>query len=79
MATLTIGQLDDETHAALRQRAAAHGRSVEAEVRAILQMAARRPRRNFLLALHDAVLESEAGSDLELPPRSDVALGADLP
>ena len=36
MATLTIRQLDDRTHARLRGRAAEHGRSVEAEVRAIL-------------------------------------------
>ncbi|RCW43685.1 Arc-like DNA binding dprotein [Halopolyspora algeriensis] len=37
MATLTIRGLDDELHARLRVRAAQHGRSMEAEVRAILQ------------------------------------------
>ncbi len=36
MATLTIRGLDEETHARLRIRAAQHGRSMEAEVRAIL-------------------------------------------
>ncbi|MEU6354985.1 plasmid stabilization protein [Streptomyces sp. NPDC047072] len=36
MATLTIRGLDDATHARLRVRAARHGRSMEAEVRAIL-------------------------------------------
>ncbi len=37
MATLMIRGLDDETRARLRVRAAQHGRSMEAEVRAILQ------------------------------------------
>ena len=36
MGTLTIRQLNERTHARLRERAASHGRSVEAEVRAIL-------------------------------------------
>lgn len=37
MATLTIRGLDEETHARLRVQAARHGRSMEAEVRAILR------------------------------------------
>lgn len=37
MPTLTIRGLDEETHARLRVQAAQHGRSMEAEVRAILQ------------------------------------------
>ncbi len=36
MATLTIRNLDEETHRALRLRAMEHGRSVEEEVRRIL-------------------------------------------
>ena len=36
MATLTIRGLDPVTHARLRVEAARHGRSMEAEVRAIL-------------------------------------------
>ena len=36
MATLTIRGLDPVTHARLRVQAARHGRSMEAEVRAIL-------------------------------------------
>lgn len=36
MATLTVRGLDERTHAALRVRAARHGRSMESEVRAIL-------------------------------------------
>ena len=37
MATLTIRGLDPRTHARLRVEAARHGRSMEAEVRAILE------------------------------------------
>lgn len=37
MAVLTVRNLPDEVHRALRVRAAEHGRSTEAEVRAILE------------------------------------------
>jgi plasmid stability protein len=37
MATLTIRRLDDEVHARLRERARANKRSLEAEVRNILE------------------------------------------
>ncbi len=37
MAILTVRNLPDEVHRALRLRAAGHGRSTEAEVRAILE------------------------------------------
>jgi plasmid stability protein len=37
MAAITVRNLSDETHRALKARALAHGRSTEAEVRAILQ------------------------------------------
>lgn len=37
MATLTIRNLPDEVHRALRVRAARRGRSTEAEVRAVLE------------------------------------------
>lgn len=39
MAMLTVRNLSDEVHRALRVRAAQHGRSTEAEVRAILEEA----------------------------------------
>lgn len=39
MPAITVRNLPDETHRALKARAAAHGRSTEAEVRAILQEA----------------------------------------
>ena len=41
MASITIRNLPDEVHRALRVRAALHGRSTEAEVRAILEEAAK--------------------------------------
>lgn len=39
VAVLTVRNLPDEVHRALRARAAGHGRSTEAEVRAILEEA----------------------------------------
>ena len=39
MAILTVRNLSDEVHRALRVRAAMHGRSTEAEVRVILENA----------------------------------------
>jgi len=39
MAILTVRNLPDEVHRALRARAAQHGRSTEAEVRALLEEA----------------------------------------
>ena len=37
MAVITVRNLSDEIHRALRVRAAQHGRSTEAEIRAILE------------------------------------------
>lgn len=39
MPAMTIRNLSDETHRAIKARAAAHNRSAEAEVRAILEAA----------------------------------------
>ncbi len=41
MASVTVRNLPDETHRALRVLAATHGRSTEAEIRAILESAVR--------------------------------------
>ena len=71
MATLTIRQLDERTHARLRMRAARHGRSVEAGVRAILDAAVDVAEENFLLALHAAMSEV-GGVDLPLEPRTNL-------
>lgn len=45
MATVTIRNLPDEIHRALRVRAAMHGRSTEAEIRDILETTVRPPER----------------------------------
>lgn len=70
MGTLTIRALDERTHARLRGRAAQHGRSVEAEVRAILDAAVNMPEQNILLSLRAAMTEA-GGVDLDLAPRTD--------
>jgi len=41
MAAVTVRKLSEETHRALKLRAAKHGRSTEAEIRAILEEAVR--------------------------------------
>jgi antitoxin FitA len=45
MATVTVRNLPDEVHRALRVRAAMHGRSTEAEIRDILEATVRPPER----------------------------------
>ena len=45
MSSLTVRNLPDEVHRALRLRAAQHGRSTEAEVREILAQIVRSPNR----------------------------------
>ena len=77
MGTLTIRKLNERTHALLRGRAAAHGRSVEAEVRVILDAAVNRPEGNILLALRDAA-SAVGGVDLQLPARIDLPREVDL-
>lgn len=78
MANLTIRQLDDRTHALLRGRAAAHGRSVEAEVRAIIRAAVNRPSRNMLVSLHESFTQM-GGLELEVPARTDAPRPVGLP
>ena len=62
MASITIRNVPDEVHRALRVRAARHGRSAEAELRDILEMAARPAGRLKLGSL----LTSIASYDWEL-------------
>ena len=77
MSTLTIRELDEQTHARLRGRAAGNGRSVEAEVRAILDDAVGRPTENLLVSLHAAMAEV-GGVDLEVTAPSDLPRSVDL-
>ncbi|MGV1821838.1 plasmid stabilization protein [Agrobacterium tumefaciens] len=66
MRAVTIRNLSEETHRALRVRAAHHGRSTEAEIRAIIEAAVRPPERIQLGSLLAAI-----GRDAELS-NSDV-------
>lgn len=61
MPAVTIRNLSDETHRALRVRAAHHGRSTEAEIRDILEAAVRPHERVKLGSLLTAI-----GRDAEL-------------
>jgi plasmid stability protein len=60
MAMLTVRNLPDDVHRALRVRAAQHGRSTEAEVRAILA-AAVKPAERLLLGDAIAALVGDIG------------------
>jgi antitoxin FitA len=60
MAMLTVRNLPDEVHRALRLRAAQHGRSTEAEVRAILTNAVK-PEQRIRLGDTLAALSREIG------------------
>lgn len=54
MAVLTVRNVPDEVHRALRLRAAIHGRSTEAEVREILESAVKSEKR---VRMGDALAE----------------------
>lgn len=65
MSAITVRNLSDETHRALKARAVKHQRSTEAEVRAILDAAVSstdRPRLGSLLA----AIGQDTGTDLDL-------------
>ena len=80
MAVLTVRGLSDELHARLRVRAAQHGRSMEAEVRAILEEHLREPSRTERgLGSHiHARFAALGGVDLEVPARQGRPRAADL-
>lgn len=80
MATLTIRDVDDELRTRLRVRAAQHGRSMEAEVRAILREALAKPRpsRHLGTRIHQR-FAAVGAADLELPDRDDSPRVPDLP
>ncbi len=70
MTALSVRDLDPEVKARLRIRAAAHGRSMEAEVRAILTDAVSEPAPPQSLAdAIRAVAVRHGGLDLERPKR----------
>lgn len=71
MATLTIRNVSAEVHEALRKRAAANGRSVEAEVRALLEASALAPGADWRKDLLD--IQKKARAALGNPSKGAVA------
>lgn len=60
MPVVTVRKLSEETHRALKQRAARHGRSTEAEIREILE-ATVRPRKRVKIGSELAALGKRFG------------------
>ena len=77
MADLSIRNLDDGVRESLRLRAAAHGRSMEAEVRAILTEAVR-PGSSWLQTWRDR-FEDVGGVELADAPRGSSRRPPDWP
>jgi antitoxin FitA len=73
MATLTIRNLDDDVKQRLRVRAAQHGRSMEEEVRTVLQASVEQDRGAKPGGLATRIIERFkplGGVELEIPPRT---------
>ncbi|HLH48471.1 MAG TPA: hypothetical protein VKV96_03935 [Roseiarcus sp.] len=66
MATITVRNLSDEAHRSLKILAAQHGRSTEAEIRSILETAARREPRVKLGSLLAEIGREFGGVDLDI-------------
>lgn len=79
MAAVSVRDLDESVRERLRVRAAQHGRSMEAEIRAILTEAVAAPTDPRGLAQTLLARFSDLGGvDLEVPPRLDAPRAADL-
>lgn len=76
MASVSVRDLDDEVKSRLQVRAAENGRSMEAEIRAILSRAVSDPtdRQDLFTVLH-ARFDDLGGVELELPERREVPRG----
>jgi len=79
MAALSIRNLDDRVHERLRVRAAEHGRSMESEVRAILEDAVHEHGENDLFSGLIALAEDIGGVELDLAPRASSPRPVELP
>jgi len=66
VAAVTIRNLSDETHRALKRRAAEHGRSTEAEIRSILDGAVQPKERLKLGSAIVARVREIGGIDLQI-------------
>lgn len=79
VAAVSVRDMDDDVRERLRVRAAEHGRSMEAEIRAILTEAVRPPEDPNGLAQALLTRFGELGGvDLELPPRAEAPRAADV-
>lgn len=65
MPSVTVRQLSDQTHRALKLRAASHGRSTEAEIRHILESAVNSPNRIKLGSLLAQIGRETGGFETE--------------
>lgn len=80
MATLTIRDFDDDLKAELRIRAAEHGRSMEAEVRAILRSVLTKPTSGPGMGTRVRQRFTGFGDvSIEPPPRIERTRAAELP
>lgn len=81
MAAISVRDLDDKVTALLKVRAAQHGRSMEAEVRAILTDAVlddADDTPNLAQVLQER-FAAVGGAKIQVPARTETARAADLP
>jgi antitoxin FitA len=80
VAAVSVRDLDDDVKERLRIRAARNGRSMEAEIRAILISAVAEPHpSDGMLSTLAGRFGSLGGVELDLPPRATPARAADVP
>ena len=79
MGAMSIRNLDDELMARLRVQAARHGRSMEAEARAILASGLEENRPADFMGEIRRSFGALGGVDLDIPPRSNSHRQVDLP
>jgi antitoxin FitA len=79
LANLTVRNLSEEAHRALRIRAASHGRSTEAEIRLILEETVLPSQRLKIGSeIHRIARETGDVDNLEIPRERSEIGGADL-
>ncbi|WP_067977062.1 FitA-like ribbon-helix-helix domain-containing protein [Mycolicibacter icosiumassiliensis] len=81
MAAISVRDLDERVAARLKMRAAQHGRSMEAEVRAILTHAvaeSEHDRPNLAQAIRER-FGAIGGVDLEIPPHAEMPRVTEFP
>ncbi|HEX4767070.1 MAG TPA: plasmid stabilization protein [Lichenihabitans sp.] len=78
MPAVTIRNLSDELHRALKQRAKNHGRSTEAEIRDILKQAVDTDHRLKVGSALEAFGRRYGGLDLDLAHDQTPTMGADF-